>query len=476
MDERGRELKERLKRYGQEDVLRFWDRLNVDQKAALQQQIESIDLAEIRRLFESYQASRVETSDSSSQDECSVDPPSQVLCLPQSAEERETWANAALAGEELLRAGRVGVILVAGGQGTRLGFPHAKGMFPIGPVSECSLFQMFVEQVLARSRHSGAAIPYYIMTSDATHEETVKFFTDNAFFGLPEEDVAFFRQGNMPAVDDETGQLLLAEQDRLCMSPDGHGGLLQALRKAGLLEDMARRGIDYLFYHQVDNPAVVLCDPAFLGFHAQHQADVSVKVLRKEEPVEKLGLVVSVGGVMRVIEYSDLPHEMACQTDESGQLRFWTGSPAIHVFSRAFFERLLHDELALSFHFAHKAVAHLDDSGELVKPDAANAVKFERFIFDALPHAETALIVEGDRRREFHPVKNKKVAEDTPDTPERTQQALLAIWKDWLVAAGAECSDDAVVEISPLFALDADDVRSRIPAGSIFSGNTYLRA
>jgi UDP-N-acetylglucosamine/UDP-N-acetylgalactosamine diphosphorylase len=238
---------------------------------------------------------------------------------------------------------------------------------------------------------------------------------------------------------------------------------------------MARRGVDYLFYHQVDNPAVVVCDPAFLGFHARRQADVSLKVLRKSHPTEKLGLVVSVDQGIRVIEYSDLPREIAYETDSSSELRFWAGSPAIHVFSRTFFERLIRDRCELPFHCACKPVTYLDEHGTLIEPDKANALKFERFIFDTLPHAENVLVVEADRRREFHPIKNRRISDDTPDTPAQAQQALLAIWHDWLTAAGATCAEDAVVEISPLFALDADEVRHKIGPGARFCGHRYLR-
>ena len=453
-------LRTKLATFGQEQVLRWWDDLAQEQRRVFAQQLETLDLDLLARLHNNRDAN---AGESPAERARRAVPPSQTVRLSDSAAALNERSAAARKGLELLAAGRVGAILVAGGQGTRLGFPHPKGMFPIGPVSGHSLFQIFAEQLLARSRQAGTAIPYFIMTSDATHDETVAFFDQQGYFGLNREDVFFFRQGNMPAVDAGSGGLLLCGKGEVCLSPDGHGGILKALHDAGLLDEMKRRGIEYLFYHQVDNPTAIVCEPTFLGLHALRESELTTKVVAKVAPEEKMGVVVEVDGRTQIIEYSDLPDDVAGKTDSSGGLLFWAGNTGIHVFSRSFLERLAGEADSLPFHVARKAVPHLNDAGELVTPEKPNAHKFERFIFDALPHARTALVVEGDRAHEFNPVKNAEGS----DSPKTAREALRRLHAEWLRTAGQDLPEDATVEIGPLFALDDSQVRDRLKAGEL---------
>ena len=397
-------------------------------------------------------------------------PPSQLVRVPQDEHDRQAWEEARQTGSELLRAGRVGVILVAGGEGTRLGFPHPKGQFPIGAVSGKSLFQLLAEQVVARARNAPATIPYYVMTSPATHDETVAFFESHSNFGLERGDVHFFPQGTMPAVDRQTGKILLSAKHELALNPDGHGGILAALDRANLLDQMRSRSVDFLYYHQVDNPLVRVCDPAFLGFHARHHSEVSTKVVAKLSPDEKMGVAVDVDGRTQIIEYSDLPADVAAQRDARGELLLWAGSTAMHVFSRSFFERLRAGRIELPFHRAIKKVPFIDEAGQLVNPDIENAIKFERFIFDALPLAERSLVVEARREDEFCPLKNK--AGDF--SPEHVRQSMSRLYAGWLRSAGATPADDLPVEISPLYALDAEELASKLDVSRKFDGPLYL--
>ncbi len=465
------ELKSRLEAHGQMHVLRWWGELSASQRQRLARQIDSLDLERIRALWASRQhaGQKAQTEDLAEGARRAV-PPASIVRLPQTPQAREDWDRAHQKGEELLQAGRVGALLVAGGQGTRLGFEKPKGMFPIGPVSQASLFQILAEQVLARSRRAGKPIPYFIMTSDATHEETIAFFSSHDFFGLPRGDVFFFEQGNMPAVDAATGKLLLADKGMLSTSPDGHGGMLAALAKAGLLDEMKRRGIELLHYHQVDNPTAIVCDPVFPGFHAERGAEMSIKVVAKRSAGERMGVAVDVDGRTQIIEYSDLPPEVAGKTDERGDLLLWAGSTAIHVFSRSFLDRVAHSDTALPFHIAHKKVPYCDEQGAHVAPERENAYKFERFIFDALPAARRSLVLETDRGREFNPVKNAT----GDDSPQTAREALLRLHRGWLRAAGAIVDDQTTVEISPLFALDADEVRARVRPGARVTEGTLF--
>jgi UDP-N-acetylglucosamine/UDP-N-acetylgalactosamine diphosphorylase len=464
-------LKSRLDASGQAHVLRFWDELTGSQRQRLVRQIESLDLERIAALWASRQQAGQKPQGESLADVARrAVPPASIVPLPQSPAAREEWRRAQQTGEDLLKAGRVGAILVAGGQGTRLGFDKPKGIFPIGPVSRATLFQILAEQVLARSRRAGKPIPYFVMTSDATHEDTVAFFEEHKFFGLPPGDVFFFEQGNMPAVDAATGRLLLADKGSLSTSPDGHGGMLAALAKAGLLDEMKNRGIEFLHYHQVDNPTAIVCDPAFLGFHAERGAEMSIKVVSKRSASERMGMAVDVDGRTQIIEYSDMPPDVASKTDERGELLLWAGSTAIHVFSRSFLDRVAHSDTALPFHIAHKKVSFCDEQGAHVAPERENAYKFERFIFDALPAAHRSLVLETDRAREFNPVKNA-TGDDSPDT---ARGALLRLHRGWLREASAIVDDQTPVEISPLFAVDADELRAQVPPGIHVTEPTFF--
>ena len=451
-------IAERLDFYHQDHLLQGWDALSPQQQAALALQLETVDFNQLADLLVQLKSHHSTTAETPAQRAGRAQPPRSLIRLPRTAAEHAQWQAAEQRGEELLGAGQVGAILVAGGQGTRLGYDHPKGMYPLGPVSHVPLFQLLCEQLLARSRRAGQPIPYYIMTSAATHPETVQFFQQHQFFGLPETDVYFFQQGNMPAVDAQSGQLLLAAPGQLAMSPDGHGGLLSALSAAGLLENMRERGVQYLYYHQVDNPLAIVCDPAYLGWHQQSGAEVSTKVIAKRSAAEKMGIAVDVDGVTQIIEYSDLPDDVAQRQTATGDLELWAGSTAIHIFSREFLERLIHGQWQLPFHIAHKPVPHYVPDEGILTPEQPNAYKFEQFIFDILPQASQTLIVEADRTREFNPLKNA----DGVHSPDDVRQSLVNLHRNWAQLAGWDIPSATPVEISSLLALDTAEFAARV--------------
>jgi len=460
-----------LESHGQHHLLAWWDHLTPDRQQALARQIEALDLALVNRLAREHAQHASAGADLKSRAE-RAQPPTQLIRQPRTPADQAVWAEAKAAGEKLLAAGRVGAVVVAGGQGSRLGFDKPKGMFPIGPLSERTLFQVFCEQLVALGRKYGKPIPYFVMTSDATHDETVAFFESKNFFGLPRGDVFFFQQGSLPAVHESTGKILLSDKAEVSTSPDGHGGILKALKRSGLLDVMAQRGIDVLYYHQVDNPTAAMCDSAFLGFHRLRGSQMTTKVVAKESAAEKMGVVVSVDGQTQIIEYSDLPPERSAALAEDGSLLLWAGNTAVHAFDRKFLAEIASRENALPFHLAHKPVPHLDEQGNKVepRPDQKNAYKFEQFIFDVLPLTAVALVVEGDRAREFNPVKNQS----GKDSPETSRAALNRNAIAWLTDADVQVAPGVQVEISPLFALDAEALSKQIRPGLLIEKDTIL--
>lgn len=464
-DERLAELHE----WGQSHLLAHWERLNPRERENLVSQIEQIDIPYVLA-----QAKATDSAENLTEAIRKAEPP-RAMRLDDANPEFSREA-ARVAGEAALADGKVGVVLVAGGQGTRLGFPRAKGLFPIGPVSGATLFQILLEKVRAVAQRYGVSVPLLVMTSSATHDETEKYLQQTARFGLPPEDVLLFRQGNLPAVGLADHRLLLDGPDRLALVPDGHGGLLPALSAAGLLDEMVHRGIEHLFYMQVDNPLVGVCDPTFVGAHLLAGSELSTQAVAKTGPDEAVGNIVAIDGKLRIVEYSELTQfpEVAAATDPTGRLRLWAGNIAVHLFSVAFLRRMAAAaDDALPLHRAEKKVPYVDENGERIEPTAANAYKFERFIFDLLPHSKNPLVMEVRREERFAPVKKSSDLSDS-DTPETARALLLAEHRRWLAAAGAEVLDGAAVEISPLYALGPEDLVGKLQPGLKFDGDAYL--
>lgn len=458
-------LHQMLLPYGQEHVLRFWDELDSVQQSMLRSQLEALDLEQLAMLV----ANADEKPDFTSLASAAAPPPAVRVDGTGAA-----WSieDAFRLGEQTLRGGEVAAVLVAGGQGTRLGFDQPKGMFKIGPVSDRSLFQFFADRLLAVNARYSTRVPLYVMTSEATDAQTREYFESNQWLGLDPNDVRIFKQGTMPAVDAETGKLLLEQKGSLALSPDGHGGTIAALDKSGCLSDAEARGVKHLAYIQVDNPLVALCDPVLIGHHRMAGSEMTTQVVRKRYAKEKVGNVVIVDGRVRIIEYSDLPDAAAEAVREDGSLRLWAGNIAVHVIDLNFVRRMSRSASALPFHRAHKAVPYVDASGNHVQPSEPNATKFERFIFDLLPAAENAFVVEALPSEAFAPVKNADSA--ATDTPRLARQAISDLHRNWLTQAGARVDEGLLVEINPRFALSASELAQKIPENLQIRSNQYF--
>lgn len=447
------ELIDQLNAAGQTEMAQYLAVCDEGTAAKLASQLQQVDLQELPEL-----ASGGDNAESP-RDYTKLHPPKAVRLKDQ---DTAKLAEAREVGEKLLSEGKVAALLVAGGQGSRLGFEHPKGMFPIGPVSGKTLFQIHLEKIVARSRRYGKPIPLYLMTSPATHEETIEFLEQHDRFGLPKEDLHIFCQGTMPAIDLETKQLLLAEPDALALSPDGHGGMLAALVKSGCLSDMKQRGIEQIYYFQVDNPLADVGEPEFLGLHHLAESEMSTQVVSKKLPEEKLGILAELDGQLQLVEYSELPAEQAAETIEDGTLKHWAGNIAVHGVKTSFLERMSTLAGSLPWHKAIKKVPFVSPAGDVVSPTEPNAIKFERFIFDLLPQAKAPMVVEVDPAQRFAPVKN---ADGAPsDTPQAAKEALCAVYRGWLTECGVDCPADRQVEISPLAALDAGQLKAKLVA------------
>jgi UDP-N-acetylglucosamine/UDP-N-acetylgalactosamine diphosphorylase len=417
---------------GQDHIFVFWEKLDSQQRTNLLQQIEQIDVDLLRHLVD-LGLNRGKYAHGKQLLE-----PAEVITL---SDRKERDAAARQEGEKRLREGKVAAFLVAGGQGTRLGFPGPKGMYPITPVRNKSLFQLHTEKLLAMNRRYRVTIPWYIMTSQSNHDETVAYFKQNNFFGYPAADVRFFSQEMIPAID-RRGKLMLDAPDHLFMNPNGHGGSIKALWQSGAIADMRKRGIEQIYYFQVDNVLLIICDPVFIGYHIQGLADMSNKVLRKSTPEEKIGVICNIDGRPGVVEYSDLSKEDMYALEKDGGLKYWAGSIAIHMLSVNFVEKENISGFKLPYHIAEKNIPCLDEKGMLIQPPDKNGIKFETFVFDALRDAEKTVSVEVEREQEFSPVKNATGV----DSAQSARQSLVDLYAGWLEGAGYGLGRDKETE------------------------------
>ncbi len=470
LEQRYRRILDGMTSLGQEQVLRFWPDLTDTDKTSLLDQIETLDVDQLQRQSDLIRRYRSERAPSLSQPE-----PFPVIPLAATAAEQARDQRAAAAGRELLRQGKVAVLVVAGGLGSRLGREEPKGCLEIGPISRRSLFQFHTEKIIRLERLTGKPILFLIMTSEQNHADTIEYFQDHHYFGKNPDTLFFFSQASQPAFD-HNGKLLLRSRSALALSPDGHGGLLTALHRHGLVDTLESAGVELLYYFQVDNVLCRIADPVFLGHHVLQQAEMASKSVAKRNAEEKVGVFCRVNGRPTVVEYSELDDTLRHQTDDQGGLRFKQGSIAIHIFSLTFFKRLFAAKVQLPYHLALKKIPCIDGQGCPVAPESENGFKLEQFIFDALPYARNTIVVETSREEEFSPVKNATGL----DSPETATRAMVELFSRWLEKAGVAVPRSAEglsrhrLEISPLYALDEEDLRSKIPGALVISGDTFF--
>ena len=454
------EVKSLLRRHRQSHLLAFWEQLNYAQKRDLLSQIKELDFSQI----DDWVANLVKkTPTPAAAGQADFVPAPYYSAAPADAVQKRKYRQAIELGEKLLSAGKIAALVVAGGQGTRLGFDGPKGDLAISPIKKKTLFRLFAEYIAAASKKFHTIVPWYIMASPLNYSQTIEIFRANDYYGLDQNNVFIFEQGTLANFSFD-GRILLADKSTIACSPDGHGGSFKALRRSGALKDMKKRGVEFISYFQVDNPLVNICDPLFIGLHALDKAEMSSKALIKAYPKEKIGNFCLLDGKVTVIEYSDMPDELAERRKPDGSLLFEMGSIAIHIINRSFVEKLDLQAYPLPLHRAVKEIPHIDDSGNLVEPAEPNGIKLESFVFDAVPLASKSIILETLREQEFAPIKNA----DGVDSPETARQLMLARAADWLESAGIaiarkpDGSVDCLIEIAPSFALDKDDIKAKL--------------
>ena len=469
------EIKTKYETAGQDQVFAFYDELSSSEKGFLYEQLSGFDPEYINKITN--KALNPPQKESGKSDEPEIEETEKkkkgeeevLQPLPESAtasildskeEDIKEWYQAGL---DLIAQNKVGVVLMAGGQGTRLGSSDPKGCFNIGLPSEKSLFQIQAERIrkvqrLARKKggkDEEVVVPWYVMTSGPTRKPTEKYFEEHDYFGLQKENVTIFEQGVLPCVSND-GKILLESKGKVAVAPDGNGGIYQALITSTVIEDMRKRGVEHIHAYCVDNCLVKVADPVFIGFSAEKDVDIATKVVRKRNATESVGLILLKHGKPDVVEYSEIDKETAEAKDpkQPDVLKFRAANIVNHYYSFRFLESIPDWAHKLPHHVARKKIPYINtENGELVKPEKPNGIKLEQFVFDVFPFLELEKFacMEVRREDEFSPLKNAKgTGEDDPDTSKRD---IMLQGTRWAKAAGATVvseSDEDGIEISPL--------------------------
>lgn len=463
------EIKAKYVEAGQEQVFTFWDSLNAKEKEELLANLKKIDINKCNKIFK---AATKPQDPAKNADKITPIPKESIdsVITPKSPGQINEWRSKGL---ELIAANKVAIILLAGGQGTRLGSSAPKGCYDIGLQSHKSLFELQAErikrlQIIAKEHAKvthEVSLPWYVMTSGPTRKPTEDFFKEKNFFGLDPKNVIFFEQGVLPAFTNE-GKLFLETKTSPAFSPDGNGGIYTALTKEGVIADLEKRKIPYVAAYCVDNCLVKVADPTFIGYCVSKGADCAAKSVPKSSPEEQVGVICLKNDKFSVVEYSEIDQSMAEQREPNGQLTFNAANIANHFYTTEFLKQL--DSVELDYHIARKKIKHTDlTSGEFIIPTKNNGIKLELFIFDVFPITKNMTVLEVPRKDDFSPLKN--ASGSGVDCPETSKADIQAQSVRFILSAGAKLADESgniiedsekaqklEFELSPLLSYDGE--------------------
>lgn len=375
----------------QEHLLAYWDDLSSNEKAALFQQIKNLDIS-------TYLQQRKVLSSSTSPLSFALEPFYDFEFAGNKSNKQY--------GKELIKQGLMGCLIVAGGQGSRLRFEGPKGMFPVSPVKNKTLFQLFAEKLAAASRQAGRPLYLAIMTSPLNHIDTVDFFEQNHFFGVNPEQISFFSQGMLPVIN-QTGNLFLETPGVIAEGPNGNGSALEDFYKSGIWDDWYQKGIRYVNFIVIDNALADPFDAELLGYQIRNQSDVVLKCTIRRNAQEKVGVIAKQEGKVTVIEYSEMPDKESKATCDDGSLQFPCANLSLFSFSMDFIKKTaVNHSSEMPLHLAFKAVKYLDSNGVSQLPEKPMAWKYEKFIFDVLAYASKVNALLYKRSECFAPLKN----------------------------------------------------------------------
>ena len=467
MNELQSRITNRYKLAGQEHVLQYLPELSSSEKVTFLKELDGINVENLSDWIESAKKEQEQLGLNPNIDQTQTQTQPQTIIEPfdqkvQSTTDTSFVKSSYEIGMKAIKEGSVCALVLAGGQGTRLGFDGPKGMYPLLLRSKSTLFQLVAERILKLQQLSGNShtiIPWYIMTSPMNHETTLEFFQQNRFFGLKEENVILFSQGVLPCVD-LNGKIILENKSKCSMAPDGNGGIYTAMEKNRILEDMEKRGIQYIHAFAIDNALVKPADPVFIGCCIVENADCGNKVLWKRDSKEKVGIVALKNKKPCVLEYSDMSPNLLNQVDKYGKLVYGAANICNHFYTLDFLQNVVLQNLHHMYHIAHKKIPYWNpETNSTQTPMKNNGIKLESFIFDVFPLSKKMSIMQVCRKEEFAPVKNAPGSAN--DSPDQAREMISNLAKSWVKQAGIKLRGDVdsnSCEISPLTSFGGEGI------------------
>ncbi len=404
-----------LKQNNQDHLLELFSKIDEKTKTKIIEQLENIDFEQLKELY----------GESNRDNEKAIKGIiiEHIPFVDKYKLNEDEYKDLEEKGTDIIKQGKYAVVTMAGGQGTRLGHKGPKGTFKINVKPEPKyLFQIIAENLQKVNEKYGITLPWYIMTSTENNEKTVQFFEEHNCFGYPKQNLKFFKQGDLPLLNEE-GKLVIDENYNIKMASDGNGSIYKAMKREGILEDMKKRGIEWIFIGAVDNVLLNMCDPVLIGLTMKEGNEVGSKSVVKANPHEKVGVFCKKDNCPAVIEYTELPEQMAEETDEEGELLFGESHIMCNLYSLKALEKIA--EQRLPYHSAHKKANYIDNQGNLIEAKEPNAYKYEAFIFDGFNYFDNLSILRGKREEDFAPVKNAEGV----DSPETAIKLYNDFWK-----------------------------------------------
>jgi UDP-N-acetylglucosamine diphosphorylase len=391
----------KLKKYNQEHILKY--DLNNKQQEELEKQIENIDFEQLKSLYES-------TKEEKCIEEKKIE---HIPYTDKTKLTKEEQLSLFEIGEQVIKQGHYAVITMAGGQGTRLGHNGPKGTYALDTINgQKYIFEIIIDRLKKAEKQYNVTIPWYVMTSKENHQDTILFLEKNNYFGYNKDKIKFFKQGELPLIDTQ-GKIILDENAKIKEAADGNGGIYEALSKSGMLQELKQNQIEWIFISGIDNILSNFVDPILLGLTIKENNVIASKSVAKANPQEKVGVFCKMNGKPKIIEYIDLPEEMAEELDENGELMYGEVNIGTYLYNRSVLENLANAKLP--YHAAFKKSGYLNANGKFIEPDEPNVFKFETFIFDAFTRYDDMTIMRVKREDEFAPVKNR-TGNDSPET------------------------------------------------------------
>lgn len=379
-----------LEQYGQSHILRYFNEISEEEKNDLLSQIELIDFSVLDNL-------KNKAAEASERGEFK---PLGAVTIDEIAEKRDEFIQTGL---DAIKAGKAAAVILAGGQGTRLGSDKPKGMFNIGLTRELYIFECLINNLMDVVKQAGVWIPLYIMTSEKNNADTVDFLKEKNYFGYNSDYVKFFVQDMAPCTDFD-GKIFMESKSRISMSPNGNGGWFSSMVRAGLVKELNEKGIDWLNIFAVDNVLQRIADPAFLGAVIRSGCESGGKVVSKANPDEKVGVLCLENGRPSIVEYYEMTEEMRTMYEPDGNLSYKFGVILNYLFSVKKLEQIVKQQMPV--HIVEKKIPYMAEDGSFVKPEAPNGYKFETLVLDMIHMHDSCLSYEVVRNREFAPIKN----------------------------------------------------------------------